>query len=501
MNQHGTSGKSMLEDDSKTGLDAAEFTTADLLDQNTFSAKERSIVLRKLDMRLMPIMLLTVTLQYLDKTTLNLGNLLGLQRDLGLQGQEFSTLGSLFYIGYLVSSPIHALAFQYLNVATYASINITIWGAILMCHAACHSFSGMAACRFLLGWFEGAITPAFVLITGAFYTQTESTARAGTWYTGNGWAQIIGGAATYGLLIQDPSKVHIARWREMFLIFGAITILWGLLLFVVLPGEPASTKHLSERERLIAIERIRESRTGLSDRRFKVDQMFAAFKDPRSWLFCLLSMCSSIANGGTSNFGSAIIRSFGFNAEKTALVGMSTGGSEVVLIVICCLISVYTKTRVIPGVLAFVLAIVGAAMVVALPKAEQVSRMAGYCLVFAFPVGLLFVFAWMANSVSGSTKKITMNAMVQIAYCTGNAIGPQTFRAKDAPAYTSAKITIMSMFIVCLLCICGVGLIHFIWNKQRKQHLADSEYAEHTSAEEDLRDSTDREKPTFRYPY
>ncbi|CAD6888194.1 unnamed protein product [Tilletia controversa] len=487
---------------SKASLELVEATTADALERETFTAQERSHVLSKLDMRLMPIMLLTVTLQYLDKTTLNLGNLLGLQSDLGLHGQEFSTLGSLFYIGYLIASPIHALAFQRFNVANYASINIIIWGIILMCHAACHNFSGMAVCRFFLGWFEGAITPAFVLITGNFYTQSEVTARAGTWYTGNGWAQIIGGAATYGLLVADPSKLAIARWREMFLIFGGITIVWGVFLLVFLPGEPMTMKQLDERERLVAIERIRESRTGLSDKRFKVDQMYAAFKDPRSWLFCLLSLCSSIANGGTSNFGSAIIRSFGFDAKKTALVGMSTGGAEVVLIVICCLISVYTHTRVIPGVLAFVLAIVGAAMVVALPTAEQVSRMAGYCLVFAFPVGLLFIFAWMANSVSGSTKKVTINALVQIAYCTGNAIGPQTFRAKDAPSYTPAKITIMAMFIVCLLCICGVGLVHFTWNKQRKQYLADAEHAEEkTSAAEDLRDSTDREKPTFRYPY
>jgi len=284
------------------------------------------------------------------------------------------------------------------------------------------------------------------------------------------------------------------------LVFGGVTVAWGLLLLLILPGEPIKMKQLNEREKLVALERIREARTGLNDRRFKRVQFVETFKDPRTHLFCLLAMCSSIANGGISNFGSAIIRSFGFSPERTALVGMSTGGAEVVLIALCCLISDVTSTRAIPGVFSYVLSIIGAAMIIALPASQRDTRMAGYCLVFAFPVGYLFVLSWLANSVSGSTKKVTLNALVQIFYCVGNAIGPQTFRSKDAPDYVPAKITIMSMFIVCLLSTVGVAIVHYVWNRQRSSHRA-AESTVETSAEEDLRDCTDREKPTFRYLY
>ncbi|KAL9932956.1 hypothetical protein V8E36_008211, partial [Tilletia maclaganii] len=84
---------------------------AALPDDDVADASEGARLVREL-----AIMVLPVTLPYLDKATLNLANLLGLQQDLGLKDQEFSTSGSSLYISYLVLSPLHAAVFQYWNV-------------------------------------------------------------------------------------------------------------------------------------------------------------------------------------------------------------------------------------------------------------------------------------------------------------------------------------------------------------------------------------------------
>lgn len=39
-----------------------------------------------------------------------------------------------------------------------------IWGIVLMCHAACTSYAGLAICRTLLGVFESCVAPILVLI-------------------------------------------------------------------------------------------------------------------------------------------------------------------------------------------------------------------------------------------------------------------------------------------------------------------------------------------------
>lgn len=40
-------------------------------------------------------------LNYLDKTTISYANVMGIQKDIGLHGNDFSWLGSMFYFGYL----------------------------------------------------------------------------------------------------------------------------------------------------------------------------------------------------------------------------------------------------------------------------------------------------------------------------------------------------------------------------------------------------------------
>lgn len=61
------------------------------------------------------------------------------------------------------------------------SINIFLWAVVLCSHAACTSFGGLFAVRFLLGICEGAITPGFMIVTSMFYTRAEQTRRVGYW--------------------------------------------------------------------------------------------------------------------------------------------------------------------------------------------------------------------------------------------------------------------------------------------------------------------------------
>lgn len=48
----------------------------------------------KIDLIILPIFLVTQTLQFLDKTALNYANLFGYQKALGLHGQQFNYLSA-----------------------------------------------------------------------------------------------------------------------------------------------------------------------------------------------------------------------------------------------------------------------------------------------------------------------------------------------------------------------------------------------------------------------
>lgn len=54
---------------------------------------EAKKVLRKIDMRVVPILFVTYMLQYLDKNSLNFSSVYGLQDGTNLHGQDYSWLG------------------------------------------------------------------------------------------------------------------------------------------------------------------------------------------------------------------------------------------------------------------------------------------------------------------------------------------------------------------------------------------------------------------------
>lgn len=80
---------------------------------------------------------------------------------------------------------------------------------------------------------------------------------------------------------------------------------------------------------------------------------------------------------------------------------------------------------------------------------------------------------------------------------TGNIIGPQTFRPKDAPRYVPAEITIIVCYSLCLL---DILFIHF-WcvrqNKIKERKRADPGYVKLENQE--WLDLTDRENAEFVY--
>lgn len=94
----------MSKDDIKTTIPVDENQTAydkgELLEASSDETVSR--LKWKLDLRLLPLLCLTYALQSIDKTTLSYAAVFGLEDDLHLTGSEYSWLGAIFYLGYLV---------------------------------------------------------------------------------------------------------------------------------------------------------------------------------------------------------------------------------------------------------------------------------------------------------------------------------------------------------------------------------------------------------------
>ncbi len=59
----------------------------------------------RIDFLLLPLFLITQTLQYLDKTALNYAKVFGMEKAMGMTGNDYSLGAAIFYIGYMVAQP------------------------------------------------------------------------------------------------------------------------------------------------------------------------------------------------------------------------------------------------------------------------------------------------------------------------------------------------------------------------------------------------------------
>lgn len=68
-------------------------------DATDIDPAEARRVLRKIDLHIMPLLMITYCLQYLDKASINFASVYGLKEGTHLVGQDYSWLSSIFYFG------------------------------------------------------------------------------------------------------------------------------------------------------------------------------------------------------------------------------------------------------------------------------------------------------------------------------------------------------------------------------------------------------------------
>ncbi|KAJ5407993.1 hypothetical protein N7509_001876 [Penicillium cosmopolitanum] len=412
----------------------SDIQVAELVELQT-TAEENAKLLRKIDLTLMPVMCACYMLQLLDKLTLNFSSQLGLTQDLNLHGSQYSWTSSIFYFGYLVWTWPSSWLVVRLPLGKYLTGTVLVWGGILMCHGACNNFGGFMAVRFLLGAAEAAVAPGFALIVSMFYRRDEQPLRQGIWFAGNCIANIIGGLISYGIGNIDSS---LATWRVLFLILGGVTVAFSAVLWAFLPDSPIKARFLNERERKLSVLRtLQETFSAMDENDFQTYQVWEALRDPQAWLLALYTFSVSICNGGITTFNSLLIDGFGFGSLQTLLLQIPMGGCQLAFLAIVSITASVTKTsRLFLMACGCLLSLVGMLLIYKLNHADAYGRLGGTYLAAVFASNTPMSLSLIASNVGGFTKRSTVNAMLFVAYSTGNIVGPQLYLSLEAPVYT-----------------------------------------------------------------
>ncbi|KAL4815532.1 MFS general substrate transporter [Aspergillus spinulosporus] len=468
--------------------------------------EEEKRILRKIDFYIIPVMGLCYMLQYMDKVTLGYATQLNLRTDLNLHGSEYSWCSSVFYFGYLFWSwPSSYISVRF-PLGKYLGASVALWGVVLVTHAACTNFGGLLTARLFLGVTEAAVAPGFSLITGMFYKTSEQPSRMALWFLGNAVANIVSGLIAYGIGKIDS---NIASWKLLFIILGCVTAAYGIFLVFVLPDSPSKAWFLKPHERKIAVHRTVDNRTGVMDEGvFRTDQMVDALTDPQAWLLVGYSLTQNIPNGGFSSFSSIIINGFGFSELNSLLLSAPGGGLQILALAIICWATTYAKkSRIILMIVVILFALVGVILMNTLPDSNRWGRWAGIFLLGPFATSIPISLSLITSNVGGLTKKATVSAMLFLAYCTGNIIGPQLFLDKEAPKYPTGLRGVLVGFALAILFLVLLYIYYECENRRRDRIYGPVPAASRHQVTEttdyvtevEFINRTDRQIPSFRY--
>ncbi|KAH8800890.1 major facilitator superfamily domain-containing protein [Xylogone sp. PMI_703] len=421
-------------------------------------------ILRRIDLTILPILLVVYFLQQLDKSTLSYASVFGIIKDAHLHGQDYSWLGSIVYIAQLVMQPIIAYFLVKLPTGKFAGTMVCCWGIILSCMAAARTYKSLLATRFFLGAFEASVAPAFVAITQMWWRRGEQTNRNAAWYAMNGITNMVRKAFNSSLSMTDD-VYNI--YSIIFLFCGLVTVVFSAVVFVYLPDSPVDAKFLNDHDKLLAIERLRANQMGVDSNEWRWDHVNESLLDIKTWCWFALIFSISIPSGGITTFGPLIVNSFGFDQFKTILLNIPFGAVQIIATMGGAALATYIKRKGPVLALLCIPPIAGCVILLCLDHdaTHRGPLLVGYYLISFYPGISPLIYSWSAQNTAGETKKKATTAVLFIGQSAGNIIGPHLYTTAEAPGYKRGLTSNLILFIILIILVVFTTTWLIILNK------------------------------------
>ncbi|KAI1025996.1 hypothetical protein LB505_004555 [Fusarium chuoi] len=420
--------------------------------ENTLEDEEANKVLAKIDRAIIPLLFIIYMLNFMDKVILSSAAVFGLREDTHLKGQQYSWVGSVFYLGYLLWTYPTTVLVARLPTGKYLTVNTLFWGLVVAFTAACHNFGGLLVTRFLLGVAEATITPGFMFLTSTWYTRDEMPTRVGIWFSGNSVGGLVASLLAYAVGHADGASIR--PWRWMYIILGTTTFMWAIPLFFLLPDNISEAPFLTPKERRIAAQRVESSGTGTTEHtNWKWNQVRECLIDPKSWLIVGIELFTQIPNGGSQSFANIVVESFGFTNLQSTLINIPYSLLSASIISGSGYLAGRFRTfNSILIVVVIMPCVIGSALIYKRDNVPHSIHLFAYFLLSSGSAAMPLNMALVQSNYRGVTKKMTITAMLFVTYCVGNMAGPHFFLKSEDPMYETAFTVITVCYSLATVC-------------------------------------------------
>ncbi|KAK2608077.1 hypothetical protein N8I77_006712 [Diaporthe amygdali] len=424
-------------------------------------------LLRKIDLHLLPFLIVMYLLNFLDRSNLAQARQGSLEKDLGMKGTDFNLATSIFFVGYLLMQLPSNMLITRVQPRVYLSTAMVLWGVVSTCNAATHSFGALVAVRFFLGFVEAPFFPGAIFLMSSWYTRAELVKRIAWFYSGNALANMFGGLLGAAILGNLDGDLGLSSWRWLFIIEGTITIGIAIISGFFLPNYPATTPWLNDEEKHFAAWRLLADINEEDERHATSTTagLKLALADYRLYLFVLLQHVSLLSQTFQYFFPS-IVGTLGYGSIDTLWLTAPVWFATFLVSIFVTWTSSRTKDRSIHIVCLMLVAAVGNAI-----ATGTTNIGARFFAMFLMPMGAVsayqIIVSWVANSFPRPLVKRSISiAIANMIGNTASIYGSYMYPATAAPRYIPGGT---ANTVICLMVALLALVLRFVHLRENRE--------------------------------
>jgi sugar phosphate permease len=191
--------------------------------------------------RIIPAAFLMYTIAFMDRNNIAFG-FFGMQKDLQIGATASGIAGGIFFFGYLFLQVPGSLLAERWSAKRFITAALLVWGLTSMATGLVRNLTQLLAVRFLLGFVEGGVSPATMILLTKWFPLSERSRANALWYLCIPAASIVVGPLSGWILTYYD-------WRALFLLQGAPAVVWAAVWWWLIDDAPHDAKWISPGER------------------------------------------------------------------------------------------------------------------------------------------------------------------------------------------------------------------------------------------------------------
>ncbi|KAJ0418922.1 major facilitator superfamily domain-containing protein [Aspergillus carlsbadensis] len=455
-------------------------------------------VLRKMDLRLIPIVSALYLLCFLDRGNIGNARIEGLLEDIDLSGQQYNMCLTAFFFTYAAFELPSNMVLKRLRPSIWLSAIMVGVGIVMTLMGIVQNYHGLLISRIFLGVTEAGLFPGVAFYITTWYCRHEAQFRQALFFSAASVAGAFSGLLAFAIAaIQKMDGVGgLDGWRWIFILEGLLTVIVSASAFFIISDYPHEAKFLSEDEKAWVVHRLK-SQYGSNlegPKSFQWKYLWEAVSDYQIWIGVVALWGIIVPLYGISFFLPSIIRDLGYSSSEAQLLTVPIYVTAAIFAVVSAWLSDRAKKRSPFLIFHCACIIIGFAIVIASTGrgVPGVVYFGIFLAVSGIYPGIPSIVCWISNNLAGDYKRaVGMGLHIGLGNI-GGAMASNFYRAQDAPNYYLGHGLELGFGVAGLIAVITLRVVYHRVNKAR-----DAMGTGNLTAEEMVRMGD--KSPAFRY--